>query len=635
MKYCQRSFGNSPFLRIHYWIFLLCMATANKLAIAAPIDDVTVQGSISIIHSPPVIRVVQQTADAVVRWRSLNLAVGERLVVVQPSKRSRLFIQVTTGGLSDIRGNIESNGQIIIINPRGIHHQRAAHSRVGGLILSGLDLDLSGGLGSLVKLVNSDPSVMGNVTNFGTIETVEGGNAALVGRWVTNRGLIKGELSSVALGVGRSADIHFEHNGLINLNVTKEEPKVSGADVLPLGNFGEIIAPSGRIFIAGSLSSRAFKSPKTRASLASDSKIALASGSKFRFGDGTRFLNRGLIDVSNPYDDHEPRRYGGRVVVIADTIESSGPIFAATLHESVAGQVVIAAADTVKLTDGGDLAVDADHYATGGAVTILGKNIVIQDVSISANEGGRIRIGGKGTNPPSQLSATETIRAVSDINSYSDYSPGTVRFWAKSAVDISGSIMGSSDEGADVSVISGEKLRFNSWLDIATGSRNPQSHGSLLLEARDILVVPSEGAWTVNSLKLDQALDAAHVTLRADRDLVFAGTPAPLVLSDESLDDGYPSSLTLRAGNNVRLDNVGVFGLGKTTFDAHNDIKINNLTAIGRLGVGRNCNISARRNIYLTDSLFTDSCNPNLRNDVVAGRRLHISNTHFQSLGDE
>lgn len=634
MNCFKRSFLDSPLIFIRFWIFLMCLATGNEFAIAAPLDDITVQGSISITHSPPVIRVVQQTEDAVVRWRSLNLAVGERLEVVQPSKRSRLFIQVTTGGLSDIRGNIESNGQIIIINPRGIHHQRAAHSRVGGLILSGLDLDLSGGLGKAVKFVNDDPSIMGNITNFGTIETMEGGNAALVGRWVINSGLIKGELSSVALAVGRGAHIHFENNGLINLNITKEEPKVSGADILPLGNLGEIIAPSGRIFITGSLSSRAFKSPKTPTTVASDSEITLAPGSKFRLGVGTRFLNRGLIDAGNPYDDREPRRYGGRIVIIADTIESSGPISAATLHESVAGQVAIAAADTVKLTDGGNLAVDADHYAAGGAVTILGKNIVIQDVSISANEGGRIRIGGKGTSPPSQLSATETIRAVSDINSYSDYSLGTIRFWAKSAVDISGSIMGSSDEGVDVSVISGGKLRFNSSVDIATGSRNPQRHGSLHLEARDILVAPNEGAWTVNSLKLDQALDAAHVTLRAGRDLVFTGTPSPLVLSDESLDDGYLSSLTLRAGNNVRLDNVGVFGLGKTTFHAHNDIKISNFTAIGRSGVGRNCGISAKRNIYLTDSLFTDSCNPNIRNDVVAGRKVHISNTHFKSLGD-
>jgi filamentous hemagglutinin family protein len=147
MKYLQRLFRNNPNL------VLLLLALNIETALAAPVDGRAVQGAVSITYNPPVIRIVQQTEDAVVQWRSFNLAVGERLEIVQPSQNSRLINRVISGGLSDIRGNIQSNGQIFLINPRGIHHQKAAHARVGGLVLSGLDLDPSGVIGNPVRQV--------------------------------------------------------------------------------------------------------------------------------------------------------------------------------------------------------------------------------------------------------------------------------------------------------------------------------------------------------------------------------------------------------------------------------------------------------------------------------------------------
>ena len=105
MKHCQRLFRNNLFIQIAFIIFVLVQI---ELALAAPTGGRVVQGMVSVTYNPPVIRIVQQTEDAVVLWRSFDLAVGERLEIVQPSQKSRLINQVTNGGLSDIRGNIET-----------------------------------------------------------------------------------------------------------------------------------------------------------------------------------------------------------------------------------------------------------------------------------------------------------------------------------------------------------------------------------------------------------------------------------------------------------------------------------------------------------------------------------------------
>jgi len=597
---------------------------ANFSLAAAAVDDAKIlQGEISIVYAPEGISVIQKTEDAVVQWTSFNISVGNRLKIVQPSKHSRLVIQVTAGGLSDIRGNIESNGQIILINPRGIHHQKAAHAKVGGLILSSLDLDFSGELGRVLKLTNKDPGIIGEVTNFGTIETSEGGNAALVGRRVFNKGEIKGELASVALGVGRAAHILFEDNGLLNLNVTQEEPELPAGSGAPIANLGNIVVPSGRIFIAGSASSPAFELlSKTGGALASDSVVALTPDSEFHFGLGSRFVNRGVLSASNPYEPDQMLRNGGRVVVVANTIISSAPISATTLHTSTAGQILIAASDTVELTKGSDLSVDPAHDEVGGAITILGKKLLITDVGISANEGGQIRIGGKGTGPASQLGDTATISANFDVASYGQWSTGAIDIWAKEAVDIAGSIGAYSYQGGDVEVVSGDKLRFTASVKIAGGTRSPYSHGTILLQAKDINVAPLEDGWIVDAIQLDKTLDGGNVILNADRNLVVTGSPFTLIFSDDDIENNPVggSSLLLQAGQNLHLQDIGVIAVS-TTFMAANDVTIETLTAISS-----NCHIAAGKNVYVSDSVFIGSCQ---RDGIQARGTINLVNTLF------
>ena len=90
MRYLQK------LLRNHSRILLFSLLALDvEFALAAPVDGRAVQGAVSITYNPPVIRIVQQTEDAVVQWRSFNLSVGERLEIVQPSRNSRLITEIS------------------------------------------------------------------------------------------------------------------------------------------------------------------------------------------------------------------------------------------------------------------------------------------------------------------------------------------------------------------------------------------------------------------------------------------------------------------------------------------------------------------------------------------------------------
>jgi filamentous hemagglutinin family protein len=622
MSYHSRFSGSAIINGLLIPLIFIGGSIVSGLALGAPAEGQVIRGSVSITYDPPVTRIVQQSEEATIEWQGFNLANGERVEIVQPSHNSRLINHVVAEEPTEIEGDIQSNGQVFLINPHGIHHQESAHARVGGLILSGLIFESASVMAESVKLLSKDPDLIGTIINSGTIETAQGGNAALVGRRAHNNGLMTGEFSSMVLAVGRAANIYFEANGLINLNVDQEEPKPRENDDVPLSNFGEVITPSGRIFVTATASPRIFKLLNlTGGTLASDSVFDLSPSMPFNVGLGNRFVNRGKLDASNPYDDEQGRN-GGRVAILAHTIESSGPVSATTLHSSIAGKILIAATDTVNITEGGDLNVDPAHDEEGGAITILGKTIRITDVSISANEGGQIIIGGEGTNPVSNLGNTKTLLVNANIYLYGQYSVSSLTLWSGKTLDVAGEIKGTSHMGADVKIISGDKLRFDAMVDIPGGSRNPSQHGTLLLQAQDIKVSPLDEGWTVNAIKLDQTLDAGNVTLLARRNLTLTGSPFTLVLSDDDLaNNGVGgSSLSLSAGEKLLLQDVGILQLG-TKFGAGCDINIVN-TTFSFTG----CDIDARRNLLVNDSVFIGSCTPET---LQAGGVVKIQNSIF------
>ena len=62
----------------------------------------------------------QSSAKAIVNWQSFNVGANAKVNITQPSSTSVLLNRVQSSDPSQIFGQINANGQVVLVNPNGI-----------------------------------------------------------------------------------------------------------------------------------------------------------------------------------------------------------------------------------------------------------------------------------------------------------------------------------------------------------------------------------------------------------------------------------------------------------------------------------------------------------------------------------
>lgn len=140
---------------------------------------------------------VHATDKAIIEWRGFSIGPDETAHFALPSSSSRVLNRVVGSESSALRGQLISNGQIILINPNGIAFGPDCVVRTASLIASTLDVHqgmfLDDGSLCFKRSVDSHP-----IVNEGSIEA--DGDLFLIGSEVQNIGHLKG--ARVEIGVG-------------------------------------------------------------------------------------------------------------------------------------------------------------------------------------------------------------------------------------------------------------------------------------------------------------------------------------------------------------------------------------------------------------------------------------------------
>src|SRR5487761_697562 len=110
-------------------------------AIANPIGGAVVsgQGSISSPNAATTL-INQQSNQLTLNWSSFNIASGQTVRFVQPSSSAVALNNILSQSPSQIFGELDANGRVVLINPNGILFGRSAQLNVGSLIASSLEL---------------------------------------------------------------------------------------------------------------------------------------------------------------------------------------------------------------------------------------------------------------------------------------------------------------------------------------------------------------------------------------------------------------------------------------------------------------------------------------------------------------
>jgi trimeric autotransporter adhesin len=184
----------------------------------APTGGQIVSGSGQIQQSGNTTTIQQNSKVLSLNWQSFDVGADQTVNFLQPGTSSVAVNRILGNSASEIFGHLNANGQVWLINPNGVLFGQGAQVNVGGIVASTLDLDDST-LGSNTVRFAGDGK--GKVTNQGSITAANGGYVALIGNQVSNQGVIRAQLGTVALGGGSAVTLTFSDNHLLHLAVDK------------------------------------------------------------------------------------------------------------------------------------------------------------------------------------------------------------------------------------------------------------------------------------------------------------------------------------------------------------------------------------------------------------------------------
>ena len=181
---------------------------------------------------------VTASQNALLNWKSFNIAAGETTTFVQPSATSIVFNQIGGANPSQIYGNLNANGIVVLLNSSGFYFGPNSFVSAAGLVVSTANLappENSGGGWEF-----NGPPPLASIVNYGQIQIGKGGSAFLIADQVENHGTIAAPGGSIGLAAGQTVLLSERPDGRgMSMQVTLPQGSVD--------NSGNLIADAGTI----------------------------------------------------------------------------------------------------------------------------------------------------------------------------------------------------------------------------------------------------------------------------------------------------------------------------------------------------------------------------------------------------
>lgn len=152
--------------------------------------------------------VIKSGARTILEWDQFSLSKDETLTFQQAGFQSAVLNRIVGSDSTQILGQLFSNGGVFVINPNGVLIGPDARVVASNFIASAFDVLNEEFLNSQNMRFSGENR--SPVVNLGTIEC-KNGNIALLGRVVENKGVMKAEKGSVAMGA--SSEIYLKVDG--------------------------------------------------------------------------------------------------------------------------------------------------------------------------------------------------------------------------------------------------------------------------------------------------------------------------------------------------------------------------------------------------------------------------------------
>jgi filamentous hemagglutinin family protein len=221
-------------------IFSLLIWQFGQLSVAAnPTGGTVAQGAATFNTSGSQFTVTT-SGNTFINWQSFNIAAGQTTTFVEPSSSSVVWNNINDPNPSQILGNINANGYVVLQNQYGFYVGGQASLTTHGLVMTTASTPApnfsSGGAWSF-----NAPAPTAQIINYGQIHITGGGSAFLIANDIENNGTISAPGGKIGLYAGEQVLVSSSPDGRgLSAKVTLPEGSVD--------NEGNLIADGGTIF---------------------------------------------------------------------------------------------------------------------------------------------------------------------------------------------------------------------------------------------------------------------------------------------------------------------------------------------------------------------------------------------------
>lgn len=303
--------------------------------------------------------VIKTGTQTILDWDQFSINHGETTRFEMPDRHSAVLNRVMGDELSSIDGTLEGNGQVFLINPKGILFGKDAQVNVASFFASTLDLldgDFLGG-----ERLNFQGETPSSIVNLGTLHAWDG-DVILIAYQIDNQGTIHAPSGVAGLAVGTHVIVQPEGEQRIAIRTSSQ----SG-----IQNTGAISALQAELKANGNPYQLAI----------SDSGSIDALGVEKR--DGGIFLKaeEGSIELTGHYTATKEIHILGRQIVLQDNFTAN----ASTPHGG--GTILIGGDYQGKNPD----ILNAEFLRVGEHVTLYAD-------ALESGDGGRVILWGNQAN---------------------------------------------------------------------------------------------------------------------------------------------------------------------------------------------------------------------------------------------
>lgn len=206
----------------------LAMALGGTAVQAMPSGADIRSGQGSISQDGKNMTVQQNSQRMAIDWTKFDIAKDETVRYAQPDRNAISLNRVTGGQQSVIAGNLNADGNVVLVNPNGVVFTKNSSVDVGGLVASTARLNdeamknFSNGKDRLGLSLDKDSTA--SVINEGQIKA-QGGLVALHAANVENKGTITNEGGTIALAAAKNLTLSAADDDKLNFTVDGELAK--------------------------------------------------------------------------------------------------------------------------------------------------------------------------------------------------------------------------------------------------------------------------------------------------------------------------------------------------------------------------------------------------------------------------